>query len=94
MKIAFELNCIIKRELEIEISIIIGFIKVLKCAGHSIILWSECEPSITAIFIKEHKLTGYIDIIASKLSLNEECIPDIAFDCDEGEISRIVTISI
>lgn len=94
MKIAFELNCVIGRELDREFNSIISFIKILKRAGHVIILWSESELDEIQIFVKENKLTGYIDIVASKSSIREENIPDIAFDCEEDVISRLVTINI
>lgn len=94
MKIAFDMTTISQREYPEDTKTIIHFMKILKRAGHFIILWDSSQQDDINAFIYKYKISGYADLVVSKLSIKPQDLPDIAFDMNEKEISHIITIKI
>jgi phosphoglycolate phosphatase-like HAD superfamily hydrolase len=83
MKIAFDINGTLKRVNEEETKAMVTLLKILKNAGHFIIVWSGDGISEINKFITEYELSDYVDIACNKLDSDPKNMPDIAFDDSE-----------
>lgn len=95
MRIAFDINGTLRRIDTEETNAVINFLKILKKAGHFIIVWSGDDIDDINKFIDEYKLTDYIDIACNKLDIDLKDMPDVAFDDSEfAYLAKKVTIKI
>ncbi len=95
MKIAFDINGTLKKTDESETQTMISFLKLLKKAGHFIIIWSGDDLDEIKRFIAEYHLESFIDSAISKLSASQDNLPDIAFDdSDFAYLAKVAVIKI
>lgn len=95
MKIAFDINGTLRRAESEETKVMIGFLKILKKAGHFIIVWSGDDVADINKFIGEYKLEEFVDIACNKLDSDPENMPDVAFDDSEfAYLAKKVTIKV
>ncbi len=95
MKIAFDINGTLKRIDAEETKTMINFLKILKKAGHFIIVWSGDEVSKISEFISKNELGEYVDQACNKLDIDPKNMPDIAFDDSEfAYLAKKVTIKV
>ncbi len=92
MKIAFDVQGTLIRSNKEETTTMVEFLKILKKAGHYIIVWSGDEVERTELLIKNLGIQEFVDLITSKL--NPKDISDIAFDDNEFAFSRKCTIKV
>lgn len=95
MRIAFDITGTLSRSDSIESDAMITFLKILKKAGHYIIVWSDDDIERINQFIEAKTLTEFVDLTVSKLSVKPEDFPDIAFDDSEfGYLGKLATIKV
>lgn len=95
MKIAFDITGTLLRTSEEETKAMIVFLKILKNAGHTIIVWSGDDLDTVNRFIEKYVLKDFVDFTTSKLSVKPENFPDIAFDDSEfGYLGKLATIKV
>lgn len=92
MKIAFDVHGTLIRPTEEETLAVVEFLKILKRAGHYIIVWSGDDIEQIEPVIKELKIQNFVDLITTKINFKE--LPDIAFDDNEFAFSNKVTIKV
>jgi len=92
MKIAFDINGTLRKAGAEETKVMIGFLKILKKAGHFIIVWSSDDINK---FISEFELGEFVDIACNKLDSDPKNMPDVAFDDSEfAYLAKKVTIKV
>lgn len=95
MRIAFDISGTLLRANEEETKSMIMFLKILKNAGHTIVVWSGDDVDTVNKFIEQYALKDFVDIATSKLSVKPEDFPDIAFDDSEfGYLGKLATIKV
>ncbi len=95
MKIAFDIKGTLLRSNESETQTMIDFLKILKKAGHYIIVWSSDDMYMINDFIKKAKLDEFVDLACSKLDIKPEDLPDVAFDDgDFAYLAKTVTVKV
>ncbi len=95
MKIAFDINGTLKRFDPEETKAMVTLLKILKKAGHFIIVWSGDDVSEINKFIDDYELSQYVDIACNKLDSDPKDMPDVAFDDSEfAYLARKVTIKV
>lgn len=80
MTIAFEINCLENRDTIEDAKILLEFLKILKRAGHYIIVWARNKDCDIELFVKKSRLSGYIDEVTTKNRLKARKI-DLIFAC-------------
>lgn len=94
MKIAFDVNGTLLRASREETEVMVGFLKILKNAGHFIIVWSSEEVEKTELILEELKINEYVDKVIDKLHIDTNFLPDIAFDDNPIAFSIKATIKV
>lgn len=95
MKIAFDINGTLRRVDTEETKAMVTLLKILKKAGHFIIVWSGDDISEINKFINHYELSEYVDIACNKLDSNPKDMPDVAFDDSEfAYLAKKVTIKV
>lgn len=95
MKIAFDINGTLKKVSPEDTQSMLGFLKILKKAGHYIIIWSGDDIHEINQFISNYQLGPYVDLAVSKLNFKQENLPDIAFDdSDFAYLAKLATIKV
>lgn len=95
MRIAFDINGTLRRMNQAESQTMVEFLKILKKAGHFIIVWSGDDTAEVNKYVSDKDLKEYVDLSISKLNIKTEDLPDIAFDdADYGYLGRIATIKV
>ena len=92
MKIAFDVHGTILRDTKNETQAIVELIKILKKAGHYIIVWSSDDVQDTRIVVEELHIKKFVDSVISKMDIKEW--PDIAFDDNQFPFSKMATIKV
>lgn len=80
MKIAFDITGTLLRLDATETESMINLLKILKKAGHYIIVWSGSEINEINEFIESKNLSEYVDLAVCKTDVKPKDFPDIAFD--------------
>lgn len=92
MRIAFDLQgVLISDDIEKSQSMI-GLLKILKNAGHFIIVWSGEDTSKIRKQIRKIGIEDYVNLVVRKMNIDKDMLPDIAFDDNELNIARFATI--
>lgn len=94
MRIAFDITGTLKRVSKEETETMINFLKILKKAGHFIIIWSGDEKNEIVRFVKENNLTEFVDLMVDKLKIKAEDLPDVAIDDNELIFAKKVVIKV
>lgn len=95
MKIAFDINGTLKRVDAEETKAMVTLLKILKKAGHFIIVWSGDDISEINKFISDYELSKYVDIACNKLDSDPKDMPDVAFDDSQfAYLAKKVTIKV
>ncbi len=95
MKIAFDINGTLKRTEQVETQAMLNLLKILKKAGHFIIVWSGDDIEEIKKFISSNQLEPYVDSAICKLNIKSENLPDIAFDdSDFAYLAKLATIKV
>lgn len=94
MKIAFDITGTLKRSTSEETKTMIDFLKILKKAGHFIIVWSGDDRTEIVKFVKENDLCEFVDLMVDKLKIEAEDLPDIAIDDNELIFAKKVVIKV
>lgn len=94
MKIAFDIIGTLKRSSSEETKTMIDFLKILKKAGHFIIVWSGDDRTEIVKFVKENDLTEFVDLMVDKLKIEAKDLPDIAIDDNELIFAKKVVIKV
>lgn len=90
-----ETNRTLKRVDAEETKAMVTLLKILKKAGHFIIVWSGDDISEINKFISDYELSVYVDIACNKLDSDPKDMPDVAFDDSEfAYLARKVTIKV
>ncbi len=92
MKIAFDVQGTLIRSNKDESIVMVEFLKILKKAGHYIIVWSGDDVERTKSIIKQLGIEEFVDFVTSKL--NTKDYSDVAFDDNEFAFSRKATIKV
>lgn len=94
MKIAFDINGTLLRSNPDETKTMVNLLKILKNAGHFIIVWSGEDIEEIIKTVKELKIDGYIDHVMSKLNFDKEFTPEISFDDNPGAFATKAVIKV
>ncbi len=94
MKIAFDITGTLMRSSKEETETMINFLKILKKAGHKIIVWSGDEQNEIEKFVRKYSLTDFVDLMVDKLHIKPEDLPDISIDDNEYVFAKKVVIKV
>lgn len=94
MKIAFDVNGTLLRNNEDETKTMVGFLKILKKAGHFIIIWSGDDVEEIIKVIRKLEIEDYVDKVMSKLNFDKDFIPDISIDDNPGAFASKIVIKV
>lgn len=94
MKIAFDIQGVLISNDNVRSETMINLLKMLKEAGHFIIVWSGDDIGLMKKQMNEIGIMDYIDFLVNKMNIDKDMLPDIAFDDNELVLARYATIKI
>lgn len=94
MKIAFDITGRLLRVDAQETESMINLLKILKKAGHFIIVWSGSDIEEINEFIESKNIKEHVDLAVCKSDVKPENFPDVAFDDSQFAYLAKATIKV
>ncbi len=80
MNMAFDIHGTLLRSNEKETEVMAGLLKILKNAGHTIIVWSGEDLDEIIKIVRDLEIEEYVDKVMTKINFDRNYMTEIAFD--------------